>query len=52
MVSSVVGEKGRASVILSNGRIRTPRLSSASLSLTVSQRAEQNLVCGVFFVSH
>ena len=49
MVSSVVGEKVRKRAIPLNERIRPPERSSVSLSLTVSQRTDQNLVCMVFF---
>jgi hypothetical protein len=49
MVSSVVGEKVRNRVIPPNGRIRPPELRSASLSQTVSQRTEQNLVFKLLF---
>ena len=52
MVSSAVGEKVRNRVIPSNGRIRPPEMSSASLSLTVLKKTEQNLVYKVFLVSH
>ena len=49
MVSSVVAEKVRNRVISPNGRIKSPELRRASLSLAVSQRSEQNLVCRVLF---
>ena len=45
MESSAVGAKVRKSVILAMGRIIPPQLRRWSLSLTVSHRAEQNLVC-------
>ena len=49
-MSSVVGEKEKNRVIPSNGRIKPPELIRASLSLTVSQRTEQNLVFKVFLL--
>ena len=49
IVSSAVGEKVRKRVIPPNGRISPPEMRSASLSLSVSQRTDQNLVCMVLF---
>jgi hypothetical protein len=44
MESSAVGAKVKKSVILATGRMIPPQLRRRSLSLTVSHRAEQNLV--------
>jgi len=49
MVSSAVGENVRNKVIPPNGRISPLELKSASLTLTISQRTEQNLVYSVLF---
>ena len=49
MMPSVVGEKVRKRIILPIGRIILPKLSRVSLSLTVSQSTELNLVYRVYF---
>ncbi len=44
MESSAVGGKAKKSVILATGRMIPPQSRRKSLSLTVSHKAEQNLV--------